>query len=64
MRTTLDLPADLLKKAQHALRAKTKTETIILGLKQVLRREKILGLLALRGKSPLAVNLHRSRERA
>ena len=63
MRTTLDLPMDLLKKAQHALHARTKTETIILGLEQVLRREKILGLLAMQGKVALNLNLKKSRER-
>ena len=63
MRTTLDLPADLLKKAQSVLHTKTKTETIIVGLRQVLRKEKIQGLLALRGKMDIFVDLKKSRQR-
>ncbi|OGR88688.1 MAG: hypothetical protein A3A86_05000 [Elusimicrobia bacterium RIFCSPLOWO2_01_FULL_60_11] len=63
MRTTLDLPQDLLRKAQSVLHARTKTETIILGLKQVLRRDKISGLIALRGKMNLKIDLKKSRER-
>ena len=63
MRTTLDLPQDLIRKAQNVLHARTKTETIILGLKQVLRRDKISGLIALRGKMNLKIDLKKSRER-
>ncbi len=63
MRTTLNLPKDLLKRAQHALHAKTKTETIILGLKHVLQLEKTRGLLAMRGNIPLTLSLKKSRER-
>lgn len=64
MRTTLDLPHDLIRKAQSVLHARSKTETIILGLKEVLRRDKIAGLLAMRGKMNLKIDLKRSRERA
>lgn len=63
MRTTLNLPEDLLRKAQNALHAKTKTETIIFGLQQILRREKIQGLLAMRGRAPIHVDLDKSRKR-
>ncbi len=63
MRTTLNLPEDLIRKAQHVLGAKTKTETIILGLRQLLRKDRIQGLLSMRGRIPLEVNLTKSRER-
>jgi hypothetical protein len=63
MRTTLNLPESLLRKAQNILHAKTKTETIVMGLRQILRREKIDGLLAMRGRRPLSVNISKSRKR-
>ena len=64
MRTTLNLPEQLLRKAQRAVRARTKTEAIILGLQTLLRREKAEALLALRGKLPLHLDLNKSRQRA
>lgn len=64
MRTTLNLPTDILKKAQKACRARTKTETIIKGLQALLKQEKIEALLALRGRLRLRIDLERSRQRA
>ena len=64
MRTTLNLPIDILKKAQKACRARTKTETILKGLEALLRYEKIESLIALRGRLPLQVDLGKSRQRA
>ena len=64
MRTTLDLPADLLKQAQKAVHARTKTETIIRSLEEAVRREKIKKLLALKGKFPdFYVDIDKSRGR-
>jgi hypothetical protein len=64
MRTTLNLPAAMLKKAQKACRARTKTETIIQGLQALLKQEKIETLIALRGRLPLRIDLGKSRQRA
>jgi hypothetical protein len=64
MRTTLNLPGDLVRKAQKAARARTKTETIIQGLRALLRQEQAEGLLALQGKLPLRIDLSKSRARA
>lgn len=64
MRTTLDLPSDLIRKAQKISRAKTKTETIILALKAFIRHEKLDALMALKGKIPLKLNLNKARGRA
>lgn len=64
MRTTLNLPNDLIKKAQHILGTKTKTETILAGLYQILRTEKIHGLLSLKGSLNLNIDLPKSRKRA
>jgi hypothetical protein len=50
MRATLNIPDELVKAAQEATGAKTKTEAIVIALKEVVRRKKIEELLALRGK--------------
>jgi hypothetical protein len=63
MRTTLDLPQTLLRKAQSILHTKTKTETLIVGLHQVLRRERIQGLLSMRGNFPINIDLKKSRKK-
>jgi Arc/MetJ family transcription regulator len=63
MRTTINLPAELIREAQKAAGVRTKTETIILGLKLVLRRRQNEDLLALRGKVSLRVDLNKSRQR-
>jgi hypothetical protein len=50
MRATLNIPDELVKAAQEATGAKTKTEAIVIALKEVVRKKKIEELLALRGK--------------
>ncbi len=50
MRATLNIPDDLVREAQEATGAKTKTEAIVIALREVVRRKKIAELLALRGK--------------
>jgi hypothetical protein len=64
MRTTLNLPEDLLRKAQKASHARTKTEAIILGLESLIRYEKLITLTSFRGKLPIHVDLRASRNRA
>jgi Arc/MetJ family transcription regulator len=50
MRATLNIPDELVNEAQKATGAKTKTETIVIALKEVVRKKRIEELLALRGK--------------
>jgi hypothetical protein len=64
MRTTLDLPRKLMREAMKALNARTKTETIIRSLEEIIRRKNIEELLALRGKLPLNIDLNKARGRA
>jgi Arc/MetJ family transcription regulator len=52
MRTTLDLDADLLKKAMQETGAKTKTEVIELGLQMIVQGAATKRLMALAGKVP------------
>ena len=63
MRTTLDLPADLLEEARTALGFKSKTDTIVLALRELVRRRRVDELKALMGKVRLDIDVDRSRRR-
>jgi Arc/MetJ family transcription regulator len=63
MRTTLDLPDDLLEEARNALGFKSKTDTIVLALRELVRRQRIEQLKALMGHVHLDVDIPRSRRR-
>jgi Arc/MetJ family transcription regulator len=63
MRTTLDLPIDLLEEARHALGFKSKTDTIVLALRELVRRRRFDELKALMGHVQLDVDVARSRRR-
>jgi hypothetical protein len=49
MRTTMDLPKDLLEEARNISGTRTKTATVILALKDFIDRKKIERLRKLRG---------------
>ncbi len=49
MRTTLDLPEDLIDEARESLGFKSKTDTIVYALREVVRRNKLDTLKALFG---------------
>ena len=63
MRTTLDIPVDLLKDAMRVAHAKTKTMTVILGLKELINRFKLDQLRTLRGKIHLTTDVPAARKR-
>jgi Arc/MetJ family transcription regulator len=63
MRTTLDLPEALLEEAQRLLGSKTKTDTIILSLRELVRRRRIDELKSLLGSVELDVDIPKSRRR-
>lgn len=63
MRTTLDLPADLLNEARAALGFSSKTDTVILALRELVRRRRLDELKALMGRVRLDVDVDRSRRR-
>jgi Arc/MetJ family transcription regulator len=63
MRTTLDLPLELLEEARHALGFKSKTDTVVLALRELVRRRRLEELKALFGQIRLDVDLPRSRRR-
>jgi Arc/MetJ family transcription regulator len=63
MRTTLDLPEDLLEEARRLLGFKSKTDTVVLSLTELVRRKRIEELKALAGKVELDLNVDASRRR-
>ncbi len=63
MRTTLDLPEELLSEAMHITKIKTKTKVITLALEELVRKEKISGLKKFKGKVGLDIDLNVLRDR-
>ncbi len=57
MRTTLDLPQDLLDEAMKSTQVRTKTGVIILALEELIRKSKISKLKNFKGKVDLAIDL-------
>lgn len=47
MRTTLDLPTGLVEEARDAIGFKSKTDTVVFALKEVVRRARVEDLKAL-----------------
>jgi Arc/MetJ family transcription regulator len=63
MRTTLEVPEDLLNEAQRLLQFKSKTDTVISSLRELIRRKRIEELKEMAGSIRLDVDLNRSRRR-
>jgi len=63
MRTTLDLPEDLLKEAMRATRIRTKTGVIITALEELIRKSKLSDLKKYKGKIDLDIDLDVLRDR-
>ena len=63
MRTTLNLPAGLLDEAQRLLGARSKTDTVVLSLRELIRRKRIDELRSLLGSVTLDVDIAQSRRR-
>jgi Arc/MetJ family transcription regulator len=63
MRTTLDIPEELLQEAQQRLGFKSKTDTVILALKELVRKQRLQELKSLLGSVELEVDLDASRRR-
>jgi len=64
MRTTLDLPEALVEEARSTLGFKSKTDTVVLALRELVRRRRIDELKDLMGHVHLELDLPRSRRRA
>ena len=63
MRTTLDLPEELLNEAMQATNIKTKTKVITIALEELIRKSKISALKKYKGKVNLDINLNKLRDR-
>jgi Arc/MetJ family transcription regulator len=63
MRTTLDLPEELLNEAMKVTRIRTKTKVIITALEDLIRKSKISELKEFKGKIDLDIDLNQIRGR-
>ena len=63
MRTTLDLPEDLINEAMKATHINTKTKVIITALEGLIRKSKISGLKKFKGKIDLDIDMNAIRGR-
>jgi len=63
MRTTLDLPKNLLDEAMKITQTDTKTGVIVLALSELIRKSKIYDLKKYKGKIDLGINLDKIRGR-
>jgi hypothetical protein len=64
VRTTVDIPAELLEHARRAVNARTNREAILAGLEELIRKAKREALRALPGRLDLELDLPRARGRA
>jgi hypothetical protein len=64
MRTTLDIPEPLIEEACQLLGFKSKTDTIIVSLQELIRRKRIDQLKAMMGHVKLEIDLPKSRRRS
>jgi len=64
MRTTLDIPENLIEEARRLLGFKSKTDTVVLSLQELIRRRRIEQLKSLMGAVKLEIDLPRSRRRS
>ncbi len=63
MRTTLDLPENLLDEAMKTTHISTKTKVIITALEELIRKSKISGLKKFKGKVDLDIDMDAIRGR-
>ncbi len=63
MRTTLDLPEDLMNEAMRVTGIKTKTQLIITALEELVRKSTISELKEFKGKVDLGMDLDTLRNR-
>lgn len=63
MRTTLDLPDGLAEEAQRLLGFKSKTDAVIVSLRELIRRKRIAELKDLLGHVQLDIDVPKARRR-
>ena len=63
MRTTIDLPENLVKEAMRVTKIKTKTKVIITALEELIRRSKLSQIKDFKGQIDLDIDLDTIRGR-
>ena len=63
MRTTLDIPQGLVEEAQALLGFKSKTDTVVVSLQELIRRKRIDELKQMAGALHLEIDLPAARRR-
>lgn len=63
MRTTLDLPDNLINEAMKATQINTKTKVIVTALEELIRKSRISGLKDFKGKIDLKIDMDAVRGR-
>ena len=63
VRTTLDIPDPLIEEARRLLGFKSKTDTVVFSLQELIRRKRIDELKSMMGKVRLEIDLTKSRRR-
>ena len=63
MRTTLDLPEHLIDEARAAVGFKSKTDTVVYALKEIVRRSRVEDLKAMFGRVRIDLDISKSRRR-
>ncbi len=63
MRTTIDIPEELMKEAMKVTNSSTKTELIKIALKNIIQKNKIKSLKKYKGKIDLNIDLNNIRSR-
>jgi hypothetical protein len=61
MKTTLNIPEDLIKKAMSLAKHRTKTETVIVALQEYVRQKKVEKILEHEGKLQFEETWEKSR---
>lgn len=61
MRITLDIPEPLLEEARRLLGFKSKTDTVVLSLQELIRRRRIEELKSIMGAVKLEIDIPKSR---
>ncbi|KAA0257666.1 type II toxin-antitoxin system VapB family antitoxin [Deferribacter autotrophicus] len=63
MRTTIDIPDELIKQAMEITKIKTKKKLIITALEELIRKNKIEQIKEFKGKVDLNIDLNKLRDR-
>jgi len=61
MKTTLNIPDELVKKTMKLSRSKTKTEAIVTALEEYIRRKKLDEIIGMEGKLQFSHDWEKSR---